>query len=187
MTEEQSRDRTALIVVDMLNAYDHEDAEMLMRSVEQVVEPIAGLVARARDEDALVIWVNDNYDDWSSGPKDLAENALAGRRRDLVEPVLPFDGAPFVMKPRHTVFYETPLDYLLYREQVGRIVLTGQVTEQCILYSALDAYVRHFDVAVPRDAVAHIHEHLAQASLEMMERNMHADITTADGFRFRAG
>jgi nicotinamidase-related amidase len=51
---------------------------------------------------------------------------------------------------------------------VGRIVLTGQVTEQCILYSALDAYIRHFEVAVPRDAVAHIHSHLADASLELM-------------------
>jgi nicotinamidase-related amidase len=62
---------------------------------------------------------------------------------------------------------------------VGRIVLTGQATEQCILYSALDGYVRHFDVAVPRDGVAHIYEHLAEAALEMMQRNMHADIASA--------
>jgi nicotinamidase-related amidase len=179
VSDGQSGDRTALLVIDMLNAYDHEDADMLTRSVDDVVGPIARLVARARDEDALVVWVNDNYSDWSSGPKEIADRALAGRRRDLVEPVLPLEGAPFVMKPRHTVFYETPLDYLLYREQVGRIVLTGQVTEQCILYSALDAYVRHFAVAVPSDAVAHIHEHLARASIDMMERNMHAEITTA--------
>jgi nicotinamidase-related amidase len=58
--------------------------------------------------------------------------------------------------------------------------MTGQATEQCILYSALDAYVRHFQVAVPRDAVAHIYEHLARAALEMMDRNMHAQITSAD-------
>ncbi|WP_229670192.1 isochorismatase family protein [Microlunatus endophyticus] len=64
---------------------------------------------------------------------------------------------------------------------MDRIVLTGQVTEQCILYSALDAYVRHFDVAVPRDAVAHIHEDLSEAALTMMQRNMRAHIgTTAE-------
>jgi nicotinamidase-related amidase len=62
---------------------------------------------------------------------------------------------------------------------VGRIVLTGQVTEQCILYSALDAYIRHFEVAVPRDAVAHIHSHLADASLELMALNMDADVCDA--------
>jgi nicotinamidase-related amidase len=57
-------------------------------------------------------------------------------------------------------------------------MLTGQVTEQCILYSALDAYVRHLEVTVPRDGVAHIHENLADAALEMMERNMDAEITS---------
>ena len=46
--------------------------------------------------------------------------------------------------------------------------------------SALDAYIRHLQVAVPRDAVAHIHEHLADASLELMTRNMDADVCTAD-------
>jgi len=51
------------------------------------------------------------------------------------------------------------------------------VTEQCILYSALDAYIRHFDVRVPPDAVAHIYEDLADAALRMMERNMSADLT----------
>lgn len=62
---------------------------------------------------------------------------------------------------------------------VGRIVLTGQVTEQCILYSAVDGYVSHFEVVVARNGVAHIYDHLADASLEMMERNMHAEVTSA--------
>ena len=55
----------------------------------------------------------------------------------------------------------------------------GQVTEQCVLYSALDAYVRHFEVVVPRDAVAHIDEELADAALRMMESNMRAEIRSA--------
>jgi nicotinamidase-related amidase len=103
-----------------------------------------------------------------------------------VEPVLPPPGASFVIKPRHSAFYETPLEYLLHRQGIGRIVLTGQVTEQCILYSALDAYVRHFDVVVPSDAVAHIHEDLADAALRMMERNMRVDVTDGRRVRFPA-
>jgi nicotinamidase-related amidase len=58
-------------------------------------------------------------------------------------------------------------------------VLVGQVTEQCILYSALDAYIRHFRVTVPRDAVAHIHPDLGEAALTMMEVNMRADVVDA--------
>ena len=56
--------------------------------------------------------------------------------------------------------------------ETRRLILTGQVTEQCILYTALDAYVRHFPVAVPPDAVAHIDAQLGDAALKMMERNM---------------
>jgi nicotinamidase-related amidase len=81
-----------------------------------------------------------------------------------------------VVKARHSVFYETQLEYLLRQEEIGRLVLTGQVTEQCILYSALDAYVRHFEVVVPRPAVAHIHEDLAGAALRMMKENMRAEV-----------
>ena len=170
--------KSALIVVDMLNAYSHDDAEQLTASVERVVEPIASLVARARDEGVEVIYVNDNYGDWNSSHEELAERALNGARPDLVEPLLPPEGADFVLKARHTIFYMTPLEYLLGQKEIGHLVLTGQVTEQCILYSALDAYVRHFEVSVPRDGVAHIHEDLADAALEMMERNMSAEITS---------
>jgi nicotinamidase-related amidase len=167
----------------MLNTYDHEDAEHLTRSVEDVVEPIAALVRRAGDEDAEVIYVNDNYGDWNSSQEELAERAMNGRRPELVEPLLPPDDASFVIKARHTIFYMTPLEYLLSQKEIDHLVLVGQVTEQCILYSALDAYVRHLRVTVPSDGVAHIHEDLAAAALKMMERNMRADLTACAELR----
>jgi nicotinamidase-related amidase len=169
---------TALIVVDMLNSYEHEDADRLTQSVESVVEPIADLVARAVRDEIEVIYVNDNYGDWKSSKEDLVRQALEGARPDLVEPLMPPPEADFVMKARHTIFYMTPLEYLLGQREIRHVVLTGQVTEQCILYSALDAYVRHYEVSIPRDGVAHIHENLAEAAFEMMERNMRAEITS---------
>ena len=63
--------------------------------------------------------------------------------------------------------------------ETKRLILTGQVTEQCILYSALDAYVRHFIVVVPPDAVAHIDADLGDAALKMMQHNMSAEIVPA--------
>jgi nicotinamidase-related amidase len=179
-------DRTALIVVDMLNTYDHDDADRLVASVEDVVEPIAGLVERASNGGVEVIYVNDNYGDWNSSHEELAQRALDGRRPDLVEPLLPPDEADFVIKARHTIFYMTPLEYLLSQKEIGHVVLAGQVTEQCILYSALDAYVRHLKVSVPTDGVAHIHEDLAQAALKMMERNMRAEVVSAAECRLEA-
>jgi nicotinamidase-related amidase len=167
---------TALIVIDMLNHYEHEDAEPLMESVREKLPTLTELVGHARDSDVLTIYVNDNHGDWSAARAELSERALRGAAPELVEPILPEPELPFVVKARHSIFYETQLEYVLRQEEVDRILLTGQVTEQCILYSALDAYVRHFDVSVMVDAVAHIHADLADAALRMMERNMRAHL-----------
>jgi len=169
--------RSALIVVDMLNTYDHEDADKLVASVRESLAQTVALIERARSEDVLTVYVNDNYGDFSAGRPELVRSALHGRAPELIEPIVPPDDVAFVVKARHSIFYSTQLEYLLRQEEIDRIVLTGQVTEQCILYSALDGYVRHFAVAVPRDAVAAIHEDLADAALRMMERNMSADLS----------
>jgi nicotinamidase-related amidase len=98
---------TALIVVDMLNTYEHADAEPLMRSVRDSLPAMRRLLDVAR----------------------------ASARSDVA----------FVIKARHSIFYETQVEYLLRQHEFRRLVLVGQVTEQCILYSAHDAYVRHFE------------------------------------------
>ncbi|MBG0817718.1 cysteine hydrolase family protein [Planomonospora sp. ID82291] len=171
----------ALIVMDMLNPYDHRDADLLAESVGRIVEPLAGLIGRAHgSEDVALVFVNDNHGDFTATRDDIAALALKGRRPELVEPVLPPDDAPFLAKVRHSGFYGTSLEYLLNQRGVETVILAGQVTEQCVLYSALDAYVRHFSIRVPRDCVAHIHPDLGEAALRMMERNMGAQIVGSD-------
>jgi nicotinamidase-related amidase len=171
--------RPALLVVDMLNRYEHPDADRLRDSVRAVVPVLADLAHEAKDGGALLVYVNDNHDDWTVGREGLAQWALDGADPSLVEPIIPGEDVPFLVKARHSAFYATQLEYLLRQYEVDRIVLTGQVTEQCVLYTALDAYIRHFDVTVPRDAVAHIHPDLADAALRMMETNMRADVVDA--------
>ncbi|MFF4185008.1 cysteine hydrolase family protein [Streptomyces sp. NPDC001691] len=176
--------KTALIVIDMINTYDHEDAELLLPSVEEVLPTVAELLARARRSDVPVIYANDNFGEWRSHHGEIVETALRGPHADLVRPVAPDKASLFVVKARHSIFYETPLGYLLSQQKVDHVVLCGQVTEQCVLYSALDAHIRHLEVTVPSDAVAHIHEDLAAAALRMMERNMGARIPVAADLRF---
>ncbi|HEY2319158.1 MAG TPA: isochorismatase family cysteine hydrolase [Solirubrobacteraceae bacterium] len=172
--------KPALIVTDMLNPYDHEDAEPLVESAREVVPRLRALIAEAKERDIVVAYVNDNHGDWTAGREELARAALNGAAPELVEPLIPPPDIPFIVKARHSVFYGTQLEYMLRQYDVTRLVLTGQVTEQCILYSALDAYVRHFEVVVPRDAVAHIHEDLADAALRMMRTNMRAETPSCE-------
>ncbi|MDT0490176.1 isochorismatase family cysteine hydrolase [Streptomyces griseus] len=175
---------SALIVIDMINAYDHPDAELLVPSVRAALPQLTRLIDRARTEGVPVIYANDNFGEWRSHHGEIIEKTLAGKNAELVEPILPDDDSLFVVKARHSIFYETPLSYLLSQLGADHVVLCGQVTEQCVLYSALDAHIRQLRVTVPKDAVAHIHEDLAEAALRMMERNMSAAVRTAETVAF---
>ncbi|MFB8399695.1 cysteine hydrolase family protein [Streptomyces yangpuensis] len=176
--------RTVLIVIDMLNTYEHEDAEALVPSVRRALPGITALLAHARASESPVVYVNDNFGEWRSHHGEILEAALAGRHKSLVEPIAPDESSLFVVKARHSIFFETPLSYLLGQLGAERLVLCGQVTEQCVLYSALDAHIRHFDVVVPDDAVAHIDAGLAEAALQLMRRNMSADVCRVQDVEF---
>lgn len=175
---------SALLVVDMLHDYDHADGDRLRETAAAAVPRIAQLIGSAAAAGVPVIYVNDNHDRWQFDRRELVEFAREAAGPELIDPIAPPPDAPFVMKARHSAFYGSSLEYLLTLRGVGRLVLTGQVTEQCILYSALDAYIRHFRVVVPADACAAIDDSLAEAALEMMRRNMHAEVTDAASVRW---
>jgi nicotinamidase-related amidase len=178
----------ALIVIDMLNPYDHEHADLLTESVESMVGTLARVVEEAKEADGVdLVYVNDNYEDYSASRDDIVQRALDGKRPDLIEPIVPPPGVAFLQKARHSAFYSTALDHLLRERRIGTILLAGQVTEQCILYSALDAYVRGFDIRVAPDTVAHIDEELGAAALRMMERNMRVDVVDASDWLSAVG
>ncbi|MFC7304070.1 isochorismatase family cysteine hydrolase [Streptomyces monticola] len=172
--------KTAVIVIDMINTYDHDDADQLLPAARAALPSVVRLIEAARRQGTPVIYANDNFGEWRSHHGEILATALAGPHADLVEPIRPDDKSLFVVKARHSIFFETPLSYLLSQLGVDHVILCGQVTEQCVLYSALDAHIRHLKVTVVRDAVAHIQADLAEAALRMMERNMGADVRTVD-------
>ncbi|UJA19158.1 cysteine hydrolase [Thermoleophilia bacterium SCSIO 60948] len=172
--------RLGVLVIDMLNPYDHEDAEPLAEHAKDRIEPISGLIDAALESDeATLVYVNDNHQDFTATSKDIGEAAMQGEHPELVEPLLPRKGSLFVQKVRHSAFYGSALDELLKVHEIDRLVLAGQVTEQCILYTALDAYMRGVPVSVASNAVVPIEDDLGDAALRMMESNMRAELVEA--------
>lgn len=161
----------------MLSDYAFEDAEQVAVSAERAVPAIRKV--RDTAQDAFVVYADDIQGRWSSSEQELLEYALDGRRPDLVEPLVPRAGDVTMRKGQHSAFYGTPLTHLLYEEQVTDIVLMGQVTEQCVLYSALDAYLRHYSLTVVADGCAALDPDLGAAALRMMEENMGARVVSA--------
>lgn len=170
--------RTLLLIVDMLSDYSFPDAEQLLDNAERPARHIRQARDAADSASVLVVYANDVHGLWSCSREQLCERALNGRRPDLVTPLLPRPSDAFMHKGQHSAFYGTPLAHLLHEKQIGEIALAGQVTEQCILYTALDAHVRHYAITVLRDAVIALDRELGEAALRMMSRNMSARVLT---------
>jgi len=96
-----SRSR-ALIVIDMFNPYEHDDADVLAANVEAIIEPLAALIDHAHRAGGELVYVNDNYGDFAATRDDLVARASEGRRPDLVEPIVPREGTAFLPKVRHS-------------------------------------------------------------------------------------
>jgi nicotinamidase-related amidase len=78
----------ALLVIDMLNPYAHDDADVLGESVAAIVPTMAELIDEANDADGVrLIYVNDNYEDFTATRDDIVRRAVEGQRPDLVEPL----------------------------------------------------------------------------------------------------
>jgi nicotinamidase-related amidase len=81
-----------------------------------------------------------------------------------------------VLKPRHSAFYGTPLEFLLEELKVSSLIVAGLSTDICVFATAQDAYIRKFKVRVPNDcSAADTPGHEAEA-LDLMQRTMKADV-----------
>lgn len=157
------------LVIDMISDWDYEGADEVSRLAQPAIEAIN----RVRATDGLkTVFANDLQRGFHGSRESAFALAMGGRRPDLVAPLEPLPGEDFIHKGQHSAFYGTPLAHLLDIGDTERIFLTGQVTEQCVLYTALDAHVRGYEVAVVTDAVLSQQPDLGEAALMMIEQNM---------------
>ncbi len=68
-------------------------------------------------------------------------------------------------KKRLSAFYPTDLEFLLRQMNVTNVVLTGTMTDACVLSTAFDAANRDFRVIVPRDIVGGYNDEAEHAAL----------------------
>ncbi len=137
MTTLPDRPNTALLVIDVqkgvvADAYDPD----------RVIANIDTLVARARDEDVAVIWVQHTDDELPQGSETW----------QYVPELVRMDSEPLVHKSYGDSFEDTDLEERLAERGVGRLVVTGAQTDACIRSTLHGAFVRGYDVTLVKDA-----------------------------------
>lgn len=137
MTTLHGRDRSALLVIDVQNgvidgAYRRDD----------VVENIRGLVDRARSEGVPVVWIQHSDENIEYGSE--AWEYVPELSRNDAEALVP--------KHYADAFEETTLEEVLSDAEVGRIVVTGSQTDECIRSTIHGGLTRGYDVTLVGDA-----------------------------------
>lgn len=160
----------ALVVVDVIGDFQHEDGEALARSFADVAPRLAEAIAAARASGTPVIYVNDARGHWDGDRRALVERALAGRAPHAVAAVAPEDGDRVLYKPRYSAFDSTALTLVLEELGIERVVLAGTATEMCVAQTAIEARERGLAVSVLRDACADVDADDAEIALAYLER-----------------
>jgi len=168
---------TALIIIDGINAFYDSSGPLYYPEVVETVEPIRALLRRARQNEILRIHGVERHriglDDYEW--KRLPEHMFAGTADVEIFPSFssPADQREMeVGKRRFSAFFATDLALMLREQNVTTVVIGGVKTNVCIRATAQDAFANGFGVVVVREATNSNRPHLAEASLEDIDRYM---------------
>ena len=175
------KSKTVLLLIDVINDFDFPEGEDLFRLAMPVGRNIAKLKERARAAGIPSVYVNDNFGRWQSDFKKIVAHCRRedGRGKPFVEMLLPADDDYFVLKPKHSGFYSTTLSLLLTHLNAENLILTGIAGNNCVLFTANDAYMRDFKLFIPADCVVSNTEEANEHALKQMETVLKADTTIA--------
>jgi nicotinamidase-related amidase len=176
----------ALLLIDVITNFEFPRGEELYNCAFPIAPKIRELKERARAAGVPAIYVNDNFGRWRSNMHQQVEECLAegSRGRSFVEQLAPDPQDYFVLKPKHSGFYQTPLEILLKHLGAERLILTGLSTNSCVLFTANDAYMRDLQLVVPPDCVAACSAKEHESALEEMKTMMKAELTPSSAIQF---
>lgn len=169
---------TALLLIDVINDFEFEGGDELFDLAMPVAEQIAQLKKSAKAAGIPAIYVNDNFGKWQSDLNKIVRHCLEDgvRGEPFVRLVLPDEDDYFVLKPKHSGFYCTSLDLLLTHLPAHNLILAGIAGNNCVLFTANDAYMRDFKLFIPSNCSVSQTKEENEYALKQMEKVLKADI-----------
>jgi nicotinamidase-related amidase len=170
--------RVALLLIDVINDLTFEGSEPLVRQAVPMAKRLAALKQRARKAKIPAIYINDNFGRWQSDFRKIVQHCLEDGvpGQEVARILQPAEDDYFVLKPKHSAFFETTLDTLLAYLGAKTLILTGIAGNICILFSANDAYMRDYHIVVPADCVVSNTEEENDYALRQIRQVLKGDI-----------
>ena len=146
---------TALLLIDVINDLAFEGSAALVAQAEAMATRLAHLKRRTSAAGVPAIFINDNFGQWRSDFRKTVAHCTSrsspGRR--VSQRLRPTSRDYFVLKPKHSGFFDTTLDTLLETLRIRRLIVTGIAGNICVLFTANDAYMRDLKIFAPADCI----------------------------------
>lgn len=165
--------KQALLIIDMLNDFVREGAALEVPRTRRILPDLQARLGEARRAGTPVFFVCDAHaaDDREFSRMGWPPHALRGSEgARVVDELAPLAGEKIVYKTTYSGFAGTDLAEILNALGIEELVLTGCVTNICVLYTAADAVMRGFRVTVPAGLVADLDDGDGEFALRQMER-----------------
>jgi nicotinamidase-related amidase len=177
-----------LLLIDVINDFEFAGGAELFRNALPVAKSIARLKERARRAGVPVIYANDNFGRWRSDFNKIVQHCLRDRVRGepIAKLLKPDEDDYFVLKPKHSGFFSTTLDLLLEYLGARTLILTGIAGNNCVLFTANDAYMRDYKLLIPAECTASISQIDNENALRQMQEVLKADIRSSAEITFGA-
>jgi nicotinamidase-related amidase len=168
--------KSALLIIDVINNFEFEHGKILAEKTVKIVNPLKVLKNYFKEKQLPIIYVNDHYNLWQANLDKIIEHCQNPLSATILEEVKPDDDDYFLIKPKHSAFYGTALNTLLHQLHVNTLVITGIAGNICVLFTANDAYMREYQLIIPRDCTASVDEQDHTLALTMMKNVLKAEI-----------
>src|SRR4029453_8425286 len=178
----------ALLLIDVINDLEFAGGAELLRFAVPAAENIRRLKKSASQAGVPVIYVNDNFGRWRSDFKRIVTHCLRDdvRGRPIAELLAPSEDDYFVLKPKHSGFFSTALDLLLEYLGVRTLVIVGFAGNNCVFFTANDAYMRDYQLIIPADCTASDEPADNENALRQMQQVLKADTRPSGDIDFSA-
>ncbi|MGW7672696.1 cysteine hydrolase family protein [Streptomyces sp. NPDC054775] len=192
-------ERTALILVDLLNDFFAADGKLnglIAPMIEELdlVAQLRRLIAGAREAGVRIVYSPHGIDEHSfddvAALLPVFEGAVknqvfwkGSRGAAFYEPLQPREGELVVSRHRmFDSFVGTDLDKLLKTNGIQKVVLAGLTSHTCVEGTGRHALEAGYHVTYLTDAVAEFTEAAQRAAVDVSYPTFGHEVTTIDGF-----
>jgi len=170
---------TAIIIVDMQKDFCYEGGALYIGdTAKNAVEGIKSLLQRTSVPQEHWIFTQDWHRDDDPEFKIWPKHCVAGTDgAEIVDELEVPEKSHVVKKRRYSAFFSTDLDLYLRERDIATLIITGVVTNICVLHTAADAAMQGYAVVVPADCVAAISDYEQDYGIRHMKNVLNAKIT----------